>query len=585
MNRSHRTWWLIFGLCAATIALVLAWVSATVLALERAGRDETQHQSALRLALWRMDSLLLPLLSREAARPYFDYQSYYPREIDFAHLTHVAVPGQVLQPSPLLIAASEFVRLHFQFDEHRTLTSPQLPDGEQRAAAVLGCLPAATLPLRAQLLEDVRGLVQVDEVMRQLDQAEQNERDVSVAQSLPPLVVAGSQSAQNEAERNMRALTVYQAQKAAQAEANDANRAPIAPLTALTIGPLVTLWLGPARDQLFGFRRVGIGGGLALQGIYFDWPTLRAALLHEAEGLVANARLEPLSSPAASDELTMAAIPARLYGELLAVDRSVTLTAAKITLGVAWLVVLGALAAGCITLRQSIVFGERRSRFASAVTHELRTPLTTFRLYSEMLADHMVEDPAKRQLYLETLKAESDRLATLVENVLSYARVEEGRAVVRKTIMRVDALLERVMPMLLQRATGAGMRLDVRADAAAPATVHVDVDAVAQILFNLVDNACKYAAGAADPRIELSAEASRGRIVFGVADHGPGVPAELASKIFAPFERGERNGDPTPGVGLGLALARSLARELGGDLELLRGDGGGARFVLELPAA
>src|SRR6185503_16178753 len=89
----------------------------------------------------------------------------------------------------------------------------------------------------------------------------------------------------------------------------------------------------------------------------------------------------------------------------------------RVTLAVAWLAVAGSLAAVGLALRRTVDLSERRNRFASSVTHELRTPLTTFRLYSEMLADGMVTDAAQRQVYLDTLKSESSRLATLVENV------------------------------------------------------------------------------------------------------------------------------------------------------------------------
>ena len=105
-------------------------------------------------------------------------------------------------------------------------------------------------------------------------------------------------------------------------------------------------------------------------------------------------------------------------------------------------VLLAALAAG-LTLRSVIDFGARRSRFASAVTHELRTPLTTFRMYSEMLAEGMVSDPARQIEYHRTLRDESARLAGLVENVLAYAQVEEGRAARRLGTLTLAGLVER----------------------------------------------------------------------------------------------------------------------------------------------
>jgi signal transduction histidine kinase len=107
--------------------------------------------------------------------------------------------------------------------------------------------------------------------------------------------------------------------------------------------------------------------------------------------------------------------------------------------------------------------------------------------------------------------------------------------------------------------------------------------AVEQILFNLFDNACKYAGAAEDRRIHVTAERDRrGRILVRVADHGPGIPQEARRKLFRAFGRSARDAaGRAPGVGLGLALARRLARSMGGDLVLEDRDGG-ASFALIL---
>ena len=112
----------------------------------------------------------------------------------------------------------------------------------------------------------------------------------------------------------------------------------------------------------------------------------------------------------------------------------------------------------------------------------------------------------------------------------------------------------------------------------------VDPDAIGQILSNLVDNAAKYARGSTPATIALHASALNGSLVVTVRDQGPGVASAQARAIFAPFERGGRDSaDPIPGVGLGLALSRGLAREMGGDLTLDAPDGRGASFRLVLP--
>ena len=124
-----------------------------------------------------------------------------------------------------------------------------------------------------------------------------------------------------------------------------------------------------------------------------------------------------------------------------------------------------------------------------------------------------------------------------------------------------------------------------RADADHQESLKVDVDAIGQILFNLVDNACKYAADTDNRSIQLVAGVGDQQVIFSVRDHGPGVPAQFADSIFSAFERGGRDaGDAVPGVGLGLALSRGLARDLGGDLKLDRANcDEGTCFKLSIP--
>jgi len=335
----------------------------------------------------------------------------------------------------------------------------------------------------------------------------------------------------------------------------------------------------PALTELMFVRRVRLvnEGGVEqtlYQGALADWPALRTAMLAQITDLFPDATLEPVSRAATTiegnDSDMLAGVPARIVAPCPLLTEGPLFTPARTTLLLTWLAVAGAVVAAGLALRSSIAFGLKRSRFASAVTHELRTPLTTFRMYSEMLAEGMVRDESQRQTYLETLKTESSRLATLVENVLSYARLEDGRAVTHaRQAITVPQLFDRVSPMLQRRASEAGMTLRLDHEVSATETVTTDVEAVGQILFNLVDNACKYARDTDDRSIDINARLAGSHLEFTVRDHGPGIRPEHARIIFAPFERGAHGpGDTTPGVGLGLALCRGLARDLGGDLTL-----------------
>ena len=141
------------------------------------------------------------------------------------------------------------------------------------------------------------------------------------------------------------------------------------------------------------------------------------------------------------------------------------------------------------------------------------------------------------------------------------------------------------------------MRLVIEADEQVlPATVRADASAVEQVLFNLVDNACKYAVTAADKRIHLEVRASgtlkngsltrSGGILISVRDHGPGIASADARRLFRPFSKSAHEAARSaPGVGLGLALSRRIARDLGGNLRIDRSVRDGACFVLSLPLA
>jgi len=130
------------------------------------------------------------------------------------------------------------------------------------------------------------------------------------------------------------------------------------------------------------------------------------------------------------------------------------------------------------------------------------------------------------------------------------------------------------------------MKLEVdAADEIQGLSLCTDPAAVEQILFNLVDNACKYASHGEDKRIHLEIRAAGRSIRFRVRDHGPGISRQGQRKLFLPFSKSVHEAASTaPGVGLGLALSRRLARDLGGSLTMdNQAEGSGAIFVLQLP--
>ena len=220
-----------------------------------------------------------------------------------------------------------------------------------------------------------------------------------------------------------------------------------------------------------------------------------------------------------------------------------------------------------------------RVSFVNQVSHELKTPLTNVRLYADLLEDHVAPDDAVGQQRLGVLVSESQRLSRLITNILTFARRDKGRL----TIHRVAGCLDdAVRAVLVQFGPGfADSSTSVTFIAGAPGRVLLDVDAVCQMLGNLLSNVEKYAAGR-DVEIKTNREGSEAIVT--VHDQGPGIPEAERERIFEPFVRLQGHAhEGVPGTGIGLSIARDLARMHGGDLRVENTERG-ACFRLSLRA-
>jgi len=243
------------------------------------------------------------------------------------------------------------------------------------------------------------------------------------------------------------------------------------------------------------------------------------------------------------------------------------------------------LAGGALLMRQARRSEEeaaQKTSFVANVSHEFKTPLTTIRLYSELLEQGRVADAEKRSDYLRTIGRETQRLSRLVNNVLDFSRLEQGRKRFDRVELDLTATLMHVLDIQTPRLAEAGLELrqTLPEDAV---RVMADRDAFEQILLNLLDNACKYGASGGEVSVSLATR-SHGGAEVRVADRGPGVPASHRGRIFEKFHRVDDTLTADKGgAGLGLSIARQLARGLGGDLCYADRAGGGAEFILELP--
>jgi LPXTG-motif cell wall-anchored protein len=232
----------------------------------------------------------------------------------------------------------------------------------------------------------------------------------------------------------------------------------------------------------------------------------------------------------------------------------------------------------------AVAFAERRSDFVAAVSHELKTPLTAIRMYGEMLRDGIVPSDAKRQEYYRHITAESERLSRLINNVLEFARLEKGTRDVALTTGAVEPVVREAVELVRPHVEAEGFTLRLETDGALP-PVRFERDALLQVLFNLIDNAVKYARDGAERWVLVRTAAADGGVRLAVRDSGPGVPARHLAHVFEPFYRGERELTRRhKGTGLGLALVRGLVERMGGHVGGRNVDGGGFEVTIDFPS-
>ncbi len=220
-----------------------------------------------------------------------------------------------------------------------------------------------------------------------------------------------------------------------------------------------------------------------------------------------------------------------------------------------------------------------KTNFVSLVSHELNTPLTAIIPYADMLRKGQITAEEERQEAYNVIADESVRLKGLVAELLDFSRLE--RRTKKYTITDFDAaeLVRSVVRLMRGRFPDDPPSVS----AEGPLPVHADADAVKAILINLLDNAAKYAPGAP---VEVVAEKGGAGVRVEVRDRGPGLSPEGLRNVFTRFWRADDSATASVGgFGLGLTIARSYAREMGGDLTVAAREGGGTVFTLELKEA
>jgi signal transduction histidine kinase len=274
--------------------------------------------------------------------------------------------------------------------------------------------------------------------------------------------------------------------------------------------------------------------------------------------------------------------PAKLTqsAQTLALTLSLLICVLLLAIGVGgWLIVRD--------LQRQLLLTRRKTDFVSNVSHELKTPLTSIRMFSEILADGRMRDPAKERTYLNVITYEAARLTRLINNVLDFARLERGEKEYRLEKCDLVDIARGVVENYRPQLEAQGFRFDCELPETA-VFIMADRDAIAQIILNLLSNAEKYSGHGKEIVVRISVTkasgSSPGSAELRVLDRGSGVPAGMEEKIFEQFFRAHDSlSSGIPGSGLGLTLARQIARAHGGDVFYARQPRAGSCFILRLP--
>ncbi len=223
-----------------------------------------------------------------------------------------------------------------------------------------------------------------------------------------------------------------------------------------------------------------------------------------------------------------------------------------------------------------------KSALLDAVTHDLRTPLTSIKASVTTLLEsegghRTIElNSEGRAEFLDIINEETDRLNGFIEGMVQLAKIEAGSANARSLTH-----VEEIVAIALERAESVlrDHHVEVNIETDLP-LIRVDARAIAEVIYNLVENAAKYSP--AETTVALTAISHGDRVFVTVSDEGRGIPPELRESVFEKFVR--IDGDRSDGLGLGLAISRGIVEAQGGTIEIRSGDGGkGSKLLIALP--
>ncbi len=525
--------------------------SALVAQAELDLRNEVEREAA------RLESRFEGLRRQESDRPFFHYQTLY-------HDPRGAAQGLSVTPSPLASGAADpLVWAYFQIDETGLVTLPTVSERfpELGSDADFGVFCSRLAELQNAIVMDGSAGTDRPGDERSVTLTDLEWRQIQSAETVYAAITGRHEGTDAES------LTTQETGR-----------------VVIRVGSLTwyTMLLGSG-PTLAALREVHTPAGILLQG--FAVSSQAVANWLGANPLTLRFSPGPPTSPTSvtalvadtgwilDAELSDAVAPALAEGRAIRRQfrRTFAVTAAAVFLAAAAVVWI---------LLQTDRLARQRAQFAAAAAHELKTPLAGLLLHSEMLAENL-GDPASRARYAATVSTEAGRLGRVVSNMLDLSKLERGADLAHPRPGDLNDFLRRFIDRSRPRLEARGITIDESIQSGLPPVVFDD-DALCQILDNLLDNAEKHTRSTPDRKVRVSAELEADAVRITIADNGPGIPRQQRRSVFKPFDRPIRS-DGTPGLGLGLALARSLARAQGGELTLAGDDHPGATFTLTLP--
>ena len=605
MGMQIRRLRLAFGALALLVALPLGVLVRRAIDSERR-EEERAHRAVAERILDEMERELNEFLSREEERSFEEYRS-------------VVLPSQALtdvlalEPSPLAAPPVEsFVLAYFQIEPDGVVTTPQsfdVPEEKESADRLLQAVrahwegrsitssPAAVSRTDASPeLERRDDEKESETALGELNRAADDRRDRRAKLSQAPAVNVYSFA--SEEEDNVLRKRHASTEAASASELSEAVQQRLQKATTEPVDVRLEPMVGTAidGDRMLLYRTVVIDRAGYRQGMVLDVPALIQWLderVVSASALDRRARLAGAIERPAGEVAPRYTVPHRFAEPFSPVSAVVELEPFPELSGSSYAAILSALllvtaALGLFAIYRmaavAVAFADRRQNFVSAVSHELKTPLTAIRMYGEMLRDDLVASPTKRQRYYEVITAETERLSRLVDNVLELGRIERNERSLRFVTGRLEPVLKEAVAAIGPHAENEGFHIVLDLDDDLP-PVRFDPDALSQILFNLLDNAVKYAKSDTGQRIALTARKSETGVAVEVADEGPGVDPAQLGRIFEPFYRAQSELTRTAkGTGIGLALVKDLVEQMGGTVEAANREGGGFAIRLLLRA-